>query len=198
MGLLCLTLLVQPLTASADRDKWKSDSYPFEQVKAVLVESITVAPPHQVEYTPDEEQAKKVLAAIRGALGKRHVAVYTVASDVPSTLRNVPRLQVEIDVMGKYIEHIAAYDETKTEDKKVVAQDEHGKDIIVTVPTQVLIHHPEADVWHASIELSFRALDKNGKCIYTLDDNRERSYEEDTSGMLGRICSGFAKDITHN
>ena len=196
--LLAIIALVSiPLTVSAEKDKWKDEDYNFKKIKNVVIADISVVDPNRATYIADLGLTEELKTTLHSAFSKRNVKVY-----VPGELNNsspkyspCPKITIVVYGLGKYTERIKAYDEEETVDKKEVGKDEHGKDVVVTVPTKEIVHHPARDVWHAIADISFVVTD-GSKQIYTVRDSRERSSEQDPSGMLGRICKDFAKDIT--
>ena len=193
-SLLLLTVFfcVLPSLARAEKNKFKDENFNFKQIKTVQITNLSSKTPKLSTYTEDINAAAKVLNTLEIDLQKRHIKT--------SATNNAPiNIQVTINALGTFIEHVAAYDETKTVDKKTVGKDAAGHDVVVTIPAEEVVHHEAKDITHAIADLTFIVTDnKTGAEIYTLTDSRERSNEDDTSGMLGRICKDFAKDISRN
>lgn len=188
-------LLALPTLAGAEKEKFKSGDFDFKKVKSVAIASVGTREYTRATYKADFGMEDKVYTALEGALAKRHLKVASAAKAVRPNLK----IKVIINALGTYTEHKAAWDETTTVDKKEVGKDENGNDVVVTVPTQETVHHPAEDISHAVAELEMVATDvRTGKDVYRITDSRERSSETDTSGMLHRICTDFAKDITRD
>lgn len=188
-------LLALPALAGAEKEKYKNEDYDFSTVKVVKLEGITSQTPARANFRSDDALEDKVYTALEAALSKRNVNLAVNA------MHGTPKLKIKVIVhaLGTYLEHKPAYDATETVNKKEVGKDEHGNDVVVTVPTQETVHHPAEDISHAVAELEFMATDfRSHKQVYTVTDSRERASETDTSGMLHRICSDFARDITRN
>lgn len=193
----CLLLLITvPSFSSAEKAQQKDKSYDFSRIKNATITSIKAQPYGEATYSADFDLAGKVNTALKNALSGRNIKV----TPAPDTLaRHSINIAVNVEGLGVFTVHEDAYDETRTVDKKTVGKDENGKDIIVTIPTQEVVHHPAKDVPHAVAILNFSVTDSvTGKEIYSLRDSRERNDETDTSGMLGRICRDFAKMISKN
>jgi hypothetical protein len=103
-----------------------------------------------------------------------------------------------VNALGRWSEQKEAYYDTQTVYKRIVVEDNKGRDTTITVPTNETIYHPARTVWHAVVNLEFLVSSADGKKVYMIVDNRDRSEETDTSGMLGRICNDLADDISHN
>ena len=194
--LTCLLVLALPLVAGAEKEKYKSDSYQFSNVKNVTITGVSIGNSTYANLRTDSPAAMQdtVLNMTSDALRARHLNVGSTRALDPDL-----KISVVINSLGSYIEHKAAYDTTETVDKKEVGKDEHGNDIVVTVPTQQTVHHPAEDITHAVAVIRFVATDvRTGKEVYTVTDNRERAGDTDPSGMLHRICKDFAKDITRD
>jgi len=194
--LTCLLVLALPLVAGAEKEKYKSDSYQFSNVKNVTITGVSMGNSTYANLRTDSPAAMQdtVLNMTSDALRARHLNVGSTRALDPDL-----KISVVINSLGSYIEHKAAYDTTETVDKKEVGKDEHGNDIVVTVPTQQTVHHPAEDITHAVAVIRFVATDvRTGKEVYTVTDNRERAGDTDPSGMLHRICKDFAKDITRD
>lgn len=189
--LTALFLTVLPAMALAERDVNKDENYNFKTVRQAEITDITFPPYSAREYQEDFGAEQKVSAALQTALSSRNIKTLGRTAQVS--------ISVNVEALGVWKEYIAAYDETTTVDKKTVAKDENGKDVIVTIPTQQIVHHDAKEVPHAVAILSFTVTDnKTGQVIFTSTDSRERADEDDTSGMLGRICKEFAKEISKN
>lgn len=187
-----LILVVMPTVVSAERDVNKSPDYNFKAVRQTELGEITFNTGYDARnYQEDFGAQTKVEQQLRAALNDKGIKV---------SARTAPiAIKVSIDALGTYQEYVAPYDETKTVDKKTVGRDEHGRDVIVTIPTEEVVHHEAREVTHAVVILNFTVIDnKTGNIIYTATDSRERSSENDTSGMLKRICKEFAKEISRN
>ena len=191
-----LLVLAVPFTVGAEKEKYKADDYNFSKIKNVTITDITMGTSNIANLRTDSpaSQQDTVLNVVTDALRDRHL-------NVGSTRALKPQLKINIIInsLGSYLEHKAAYDTTETVDKKEVGKDENGNDIVVTVPTQETVHHPAEDISHAVANIRFVVTDvRSGTQVYTVTDNRERSSEDDPSGMLHRICKDFAKDITRD
>lgn len=191
-----MLLLVLPVLSFGEKSHYKVKNYPFSHIKSVTISSITAQAYSDPTYRADFNLNEKVSQALKEALQNRNFKITDVAGMGGNSAVNIA---VHVEGLGVFTVHEDPYDETRTVNKKTVATDEHGKDVVVYVPTQEVVHHPAADIPHAVAILSFKVTDKlTGKEIFTLRDSRERNDETDTSGMLGRICRDFAKDLTKN
>ena len=197
---LCATLLLLitiPALSSAEKSHYKEKNYNFSHIKNATITGITAQPYQDSTYRADFDLAGKVTTALQSALQNKGMKVGAPAGILSKG--SAVNIAVHVEGLGVFTVHEDAYDETRTVDKKTVGKDEHGKDIVVTVPTQEVVHHPAQDVPHAVAILSFKVTDAaTGQEVYTLRDSRERNDETDTSGMLGRICRDFAKELHKN
>lgn len=191
-----ILLVTVPTFCGAEKSQQRDKSYNFSKVKSATITGITAQPYSEATYRPDFDLEGKVTTALKNALSSRNIKLGSTMTNLAGHAVNIA---VNVEGLGVFTVHEDAYDETRTVDKKTIAQDENGKDVIVTVPTQEIVHHPAQDVPHAVAILNFSVTDSaTGKEVYSLRDSRERNDETDTSGMLGRICRDFAKTISRN
>jgi len=191
-----LLVLAVPLMAGAEKEKYKSDDYSFSKIKNVTITDVSMGTSNIANLRTESPASLQdtVLNVTTDALRDRHLNVGSTRALNPQV-----KINIIINSLGSYLEHKAAYDTTETVDKKEVGKDEHGNDIVVTVPTQETVHHPAEDISHAVANIRFVVTDvRSGKQVYTVTDSRERSGDNDPSGMLHRICKDFAKDITRD
>ena len=191
-----LLVLAVPLMAGAEKEKYKSDDYSFSKIKNVTITDVSMGTSNIANLRTESPASLQdtVLNVVTDALRDRHLNVGSTRALNPQV-----KINIIINSLGSYLEHKAAYDTTETVDKKEVGKDEHGNDIVVTVPTQETVHHPAEDISHAVANIRFVVTDvRSGKQVYTVTDSRERSGDNDPSGMLHRICKDFAKDITRD
>jgi len=191
-----LLVLAVPLMAGAEKEKYKSDDYNFSKIKNVTITDVSMGTSNIANLRTESPASLQdtVLNVTTDALRDRHLNVGSTRALNPQV-----KINIIINSLGSYLEHKAAYDTTETVDKKEVGKDEHGNDIVVTVPTQETVHHPAEDISHAVANIRFVVTDvRSGKQVYTVTDSRERSGDNDPSGMLHRICKDFAKDITRD
>ena len=189
-------MLAVPLMAGAEKEKYKSDDYNFSKIKNVTITDVSMGTSNIANLRTESPASLQdtVLNVTTDALRDRHLNVGSTRALNPQV-----KINIIINSLGSYLEHKAAYDTTETVDKKEVGKDEHGNDIVVTVPTQETVHHPAEDISHAVANIRFVVTDvRSGKQVYTVTDSRERSGDNDPSGMLHRICKDFAKDITRD
>jgi len=191
-----LLVLAVPLMAGAEKEKYKSDDYSFSKIKNVTITDVSMGTSNIANLRTESPASLQdtVLNVTTDALRDRHLNVGSTRALNPQV-----KINIIINSLGSYLEHKAAYDTTETVDKKEVGKDEHGNDIVVTVPTQETVHHPAEDISHAVANIRFVVTDvRSGKQVYTVTDSRERSGDNEPSGMLHRICKDFAKDITRD
>jgi len=191
-----LLVLAVPLMAGAEKEKYKSDDYNFSKIKNVTITDVSMGTSNIANLRTESPASLQdtVLNVTTDALRDRHLNVGSTRALNPQV-----KINIIINSLGSYLEHKAAYDTTETVDKKEVGKDEHGNDIVVTVPTQETVHHPAEDISHAVANIRFVVTDvRSGKQVYTVTDSRERSGDNEPSGMLHRICKDFAKDITRD
>ena len=190
-------LLAIPGFSSAEKSQQKDKSYDFSRIKSATITTIKAQPYSEATYKADFDLAGKVNTALKNALSGRNIKVG--GATLGSLAKHSVNIAVSVEGLGVFTVHEDAYDETRTVDKKTVGKDENGKDVVVTIPTEEVVHHPAKDVPHAVAILNFRVTDSvTGKDICSVRDSRERNDETDTSGMLGRICRDFAKTISKN
>ncbi len=189
-------LLTIPGLSSGERSHQKDKNYNFSRVKNATITEVKAQNYSEPTYRADYDLNGRVTSALKDALSSRNMKVGPAS---PGRGKASVNIAVMVEGLGVFTVHEDAYDETRTVDKKTVGKDEHGNDIVVTVPTEEVVHHPAKDVPHAVAILNFSVTDSvTGKEIYSGRDSRERNDETDTSGMLGRICREFAKEISKN
>ena len=118
--LTCLLVLALPLVAGAEKEKYKSDSYQFSNVKNVTITGVSMGNSTYANLRTDSPAAMQdtVLNMTSDALRARHLNVGSTRALDPDL-----KISVVINSLGSYIEHKAAYDTTETVDKKEVGKD---------------------------------------------------------------------------
>jgi hypothetical protein len=199
VSILFLLFFVLPTTVGAEKSKWKSNDYDFSVVRNVVIVETETNEPNINSYTSDAFSQNKIEAALRQAFEKRKIKVFTSA-DVTSgngPISNVYlTITTKINALGKWSEQKEAYYETRTVYKKITVENSNGKTTTITVPSEETIYHPARTAWHAVVNLEFTVSSADGQKVYMVVDNRDRSEDTDTSGMLGRICNDLADDIS--
>lgn len=193
-------------TAFAEKTKYEAEDYTFKNIKVVnLVGSTAPVNAATENYFPAAAPVDKVVNYLRADLAKYGKYLQTEGQ---STMNNDNRaskylrkpvtakvnLTINVYKMGYDKTWKEPWDETVTREEKRVAQDEHGKDIIVTEPVQEIVHHEGEWQHHCYADVEFLVKDLNDKLVYSVRDTRDREGQ-DYDGMLGRICKDFAKDL---
>lgn len=199
--LILILLLALPVLTSAEKNKWKTNDYDFTAVHNVIIAKPDITVPYIDGYTADSFSQNKIEIALRQALEKRKINVFT-QEDINKG--NVPMRNIYLTIkpivhaLGKWSEQKEAYYETRTVYKKITVEDNKGRDTTITIPTNETIYHPARIAWHAIANLEFVVTSPDDKKVYMIVDNRDRVEETDTSGMLGRICNDLADDVSRN
>ena len=167
---LLFTLLALPMTAGAQRNGWKSSTYPFQKVKVVYLKTLVRQDADFRQQHPafvrDDDAVRKTLLTLQRDLKKEGVAMYNNPVMLPDKkLRDTITLQVQVNHVGT--ESLAGMD-TVTSDKKVNAT--------------------------AYASVTFLAT-KNGQTIYQVVDERSSTkYSSDV--LLANIIRTAADELT--
>jgi len=167
---LLLTLLALPLTASAQRNGWKSSTFPFQKLKVVYLKTLVrqdadfrKAHPN---FVRDDDAVRKTYLTLQRDLKKEGVTMYNNPVMLPDKkLRDTITLQVQVNHVGT---ESAAGMDTVTNDKKAAVT--------------------------AYASVTFLAS-KNGQAIYQVVDERSSTkYSSDV--LLANIIRTAADELT--
>lgn len=167
---LLLTLLALPLTASAQRNGWKSSTFPFQKLKVVYLKSLVRQDGDFRQTHPnfvrDDDAVRKTYLTLQRDLKKEGVTMYNNPVMLPDKkLRDTITLQVQVNHVGT---ESPAGMEAVTSDKKA------------------------SDTAYASV--TFLAT-KNGQTIYQVVDERSSNkYSSDV--LLANIIRTAADELT--
>jgi len=179
-------------TVSATKSKFKDPSFNSKTVvRFNLAEANHIGREKEYHSAEARDAVQRVVNALKSAMAKHQK---TLLESQDTSIPAKYNLYLTVNGLGSYQKWHEPWDETVTENKKVVGKDKNGKDVIVTVPVKRIVHHPGYyyTVSYAEIELTVKDRD-TGKTVYNCID--ERSREGDYTGMVKRICADFANDL---
>jgi len=164
--LLLVFLMALSGTAGATKSKFKDPSFDTRNVTRFnLAEAVHIGQAKQYHSEEAADAAQRAVNALRAALAKLQK---TVITDGDSSVPAKYDLHLVVHGLGSYQQWHEPWDEKVTENKKVVGKDKHGKDVVVTVPVERIVHHPGyySTVSYAEIELTVKDRE-TGKTFVT-------------------------------
>ena len=167
---LLLTLLSLPLTAGAQRNGWKSSTFPFQKLKVVYLKTLVRQDAQFRQAHPnfvrDDDAVRKTYLTLQRDLKKEGVTMYNNQVMLPDKkLRDTITLQVQVNHVGT--ESVEGMEDV-TKDKKA------------------------GETAYASV--TFLAT-KNGQAIYQVVDERSSNkYSSDV--LLANIIRTAADELT--
>ena len=209
--LLVLTLCFFCLTAAAGPKLYRHPSYDFSNLRNVKVTVITNTHPEKADnFHPEELAEEKMLSALYSAAGKANLVVTDERQGGPlaptgeqASLLNrnkkapsTVEARITINYLGYRRYKVPGHYQQKTEYFKEKRKDAWGKEHYVEIPitTQVWV----ADSYHnnAIMDVIYNVYDlETAAVIANVMDRREREYESDPAGMLGRSTNDFIKAL---
>lgn len=206
---LLLTLLVClciASTAGAEKIKFKDKNFNYKGYKEVEITALEDLNYDKTDFVTDSATEMKIKTLLMSAFNKKSINVTDVAagSTKPApSLTPIPEISVKVYVLGYDKIWHDAWVETQhyTETYTIQEKDNRGRyhDTVVRVPATRQIEHPAGYYHTARVDMEFTVRDpRTQKVIYSIRDTRSRGGEDDTSGMLKRICGDFVDDITKN
>ena len=175
LATLLVVLLALPLTAGAERSGWKSNTFPFKNVKVIYLKDLSRQDTDFRKAHPafirDDDAVRKTLLTLQRDFKKEGVTVYSNPVMLPDKkLRNPITLQVQVNPVG-----IETADGTEPAPRK-------GNKLA------------KGETAYASV--TFLAT-KNGQPIYQVTDDRT-STEYDSDALLAAIIRTAADEMTKN
>ena len=210
--LLVLTLCFFCLTAAAGPKLYRHPSYDFSNLRNVKVTVITNTHPEKADnFHPEELAEEKVLSALYSAAGKAHLIVTDERSGGPiaptgeqASLLNrnkkapsTVEARITINYLGYRRYKVPGHYQQKTEYFKEKRKDAWGKEHYVEIPITTQVWVPDSYHNNAIMDVIYNVYDlETAAVIANVMDKREREYESDPSGMLGRSANDFIKALT--
>ena len=210
--LLVLTLCFFCLTAAAGPKLYRHPSYDFSNLRNVKVTVITNSHPEKADnFHPEELAEDKVLSALYSAAGKAHLIVTDERSGGPiaptgeqASLLNrnkkapsTVEARITINYLGYRRYKVPGHYQQKTEYFKEKRKDAWGKEHYVEIPITTQVWVPDSYHNNAIMDVIYNVYDlETAAVIANVMDKREREYESDPSGMLGRSANDFIKALT--
>ena len=210
--LLVLTLCFFCLTAAAGPKLYRHPSYDFSNLRNVKVTVITNTHPEKADnFHPEELAEEKVLSALYSAAGKAHLIVTDERSGGPSaptgeqaSLLNrnkkapsTVEARITINYLGYRRYKVPGHYQQKTEYFKEKRKDAWGKEHYVEIPITTQVWVPDSYHNNAIMDVIYNVYDlETAAVIANVMDRREREYESDPAGMLGRSANDFIKALT--
>ena len=210
--LLVLALCLFCLSAAAGPKLYRHPSYDFSNLRNVKVTVITNTHPEKADnFHPEELAEEKVLSALYSAAGKAHLIVTDERSGGPiaptgeqASLLNrnkkapsTVEARITINYLGYRRYKVPGHYQQKTEYFKEKRKDAWGKEHYVEVPITTQVWVPDSYHNNALMDVIYNVYDlETAAVIANVMDKREREYESDPSGMLGRSANDFIKALT--
>ena len=203
--LLVITAFIcMATTASAEKIKWKDKgNFDFKKFDTIQITSMTPLYVDNTGFVTDTTAPSKIVALLRSALGNKKVSLSDLdeLKEEPSNtgLKVIPNLEIKIYEFGYDKNWHDAWTETIYVDRKIEKKDKNGRYSYISIPVPEVIHHPAGYFYTAQVDVEFIVKNpRTGKTVYSIRDTRSRGGEQDTSGMIKRICNDFADDVTKN
>ena len=210
--LLVLMLCLFCINAAAGPKLYRHPSYDFSNLHNVKVTVITNTHPEKADnFHPEELAEEKVLSALYSAAGKAHLIVTDERSGGPiaptgeqASLLNrnkkapsTVEARITINYLGYRRYKVPGHYQQKTEYFKEKRKDAWGKEHYVEVPITTQVWVPDSYHNNAVMDVIYNVYDlETAAVIANVMDKREREYESDPSGMLGRSANDFIKALT--
>ena len=210
--LLVLTLCFFCLTAAAGPKLYRHPAYDFSNLRNVKVTVITNSHPEKAgNFHPEELAEEKMLSALYSAAGKANLIVTDERAGGPiaptgeqASLLNrnkkapsTVEARITINYLGYRRYKVPGHYQQKTEYFKEKRKDAWGKEHYVEVPITTQVWVPDSYHNNAIMDVIYNVYDlETAAVIANVMDRREREYESDPSGMLGRSANDFIKALT--
>ena len=209
--LLVLALCMFCLSAAAGPKLYRHLSYDFSNLRNVKVTVITNAHPETAGSFHAEELAEeKVLSALYSAAGKANLILTDERPGGPiaptgeqesllNRNKKAPKTveaRITINYLGYRRYKVAGHYQQKTEYFKEKRKDAWGKEHYVEIPITTQVWVPDAYHNNAIMDVIYNVYDlETAAVIANVMDKREREYESDTAGILGRSTNDFIKAL---
>ena len=209
--LLVLALCLFCVSAAAGPKLYRHPSYDFSNVRNIKVTVITNAHPETAGSFHAEGMAEeKLLSALYSAAGKNNLILIDerVGGPIAPTgeqesllnrNKKAPKTveaRITINYLGYRRYKVEGHYKQKTEYIKEKRKDSWGKEHYVEIPITTQVWVPESYYNNALMDVIYNVYDlETAAVIANVMDRREREYEEDTSGMLGRSTNDFLKAL---
>ena len=210
--LLALTLCLFCLSAAAGPKLYRHPSYDFSNLRNVKVTVITNTHPEKADnFHPEELAEEKMLSALYSAAGKANLVVTDERQGGPlaptgeqASLLNrnkkapsTVEARITINYLGYRRYKVPGHYQQKTEYFKEKRKDAWGKEHYVEIPITTQVWVPDSYHNNALMDVIYNVYDlETAAVIANVMDKREREYESDPSGMLGRSANDFIKALT--
>ena len=210
--LLVLTLCFFCLTAAAGPKLYRHPSYDFSNLRNVKVTVITNSHPEKAgNFHPEELAEEKMLSALYSAAGKANLVVTDERQGGPlaptgeqASLLNrnkkapsTVEARITINYLGYRRYKVPGHYQQKTEYFKEKRKDAWGKEHYVEIPITTQVWVPDSYHNNAIMDVIYNVYDlETAAVIANVMDRREREYESDPAGMLGRSANDFIKALT--
>ena len=209
--LLVLALCMFCLSAAAGPKLYRHLSYDFSNLRNVKVTVITNAHLETAGSFHAEELAEeKVLSALYSAAGKANLILTDERPGGPiaptggqeSLLKRNKKAPktVEARIIINYLGYrryvVPGHYEQKTEYIKEKRKDSWGREHYVEIPITHQVWVPDSYHNNAVMDVIYNVYDlETAAVIANVMDKREREYESDTAGILGRSTNDFIKAL---
>lgn len=209
--LLVLALCMFCLSAAAGPKLYRHLSYDFSNLRNVKVTVIINAHPETAGSFHAEELAEeKVLSALYSAAGKANLILTDERPGGPiaptgeqeSLLKRnkkAPKTveaRITINYLGYRRYVVPGHYEQKTEYIKEKRKDSWGREHYVEIPITHQVWVPDSYHNNAVMDVIYNVYDlETAAVIANVMDKREREYESDTAGILGRSTNDFIKAL---
>ena len=210
--LLALTLCLFCLSAAAGPKLYRHPSYDFSNLRNVKVTVITNTHPEKADnFHPEELAEEKMLSALYSAAGKANLVVTDERQGGPlaptgeqASLLNrnkkapsTVEARITINYLGYRRYKVPGHYQQKTEYFKEKRKDAWGKEHYVEIPITTQVWVPDSYHNNAIMDVIYNVYDlETAAVIANVMDRREREYESDPAGMLGRSANDFIKALT--
>ena len=210
--LLVLTLCFFCLTAAAGPKLYRHPSYDFSNLRNVKVTVITNSHPEKAgNFHPEELADEKMPSALYSAAGKANLIVTDERAGGPiaptgeqASLLNrnkkapsTVEARITINYLGYRRYKVPGHYQQKTEYFKEKRKDAWGKEHYVEIPITTQVWVPDSYHNNAIMDVIYNVYDlETAAVIANVMDRREREYESDPAGMLGRSANDFIKALT--
>ena len=210
--LLVLALCLFCVSAAASPKLYRHPEYDFSTLHNVKVTVIKNAHPEKSGNFHAEEMAEeKMLSALYSAAGKVGIVLTDERAGGPiaptgeqqsylNRNKKAPKtveVRITINYLGYRSFIVPGHYEQKTEYFKEKRKDAWGKEHYVEIPITTQVWVPDAHRNDALMDVIYNVHDlETAAVIANVMDRREREFEEDTAGMLGRSTRDFLKALT--
>lgn len=203
-------LLAMTATAFASPKMYHHPEYHFSMIKTIKVTEIDdQRAESEGNYYAEDNAEQKVLSALYSAASKKNMAIIDeiangvtepAADSILKPGQKTPKtveLRMTINQMGYTKTITPAHYTTKTEYIHQKSYDKHGREQTISIPITHQEWVPETAKYTCYLDIVYNVYDlETGTLIASLEENRSREYESDTSGMLSRSTKDFFKQLT--